>query len=469
MALVIEDGASSRWSELVSAEFILPTLTVSIGVVLFAFNAFLVSTALPSAVTDLGGGHLIAWAFSIYLVFAIATGAAAATVMQRIGARRLFILAALIFLAGICVTGSAPNMAVLLFGRTLQGVGAGFIEAGCYVLIPRLFPSRLIPKVFGVDAAAWAIAACGGPALSGFLAEFISWRASFLSSLPLALAFIVLVPRVVRDDAAVATPQRLPWRKLLAIVAGMALVVVADGATLPGAKLALVLGGGIVFWWVVRRDSSHPPSLFPSDAFHLSSPVGLGLWTALLMPVAEASVAVFLVYTLQFLWGYTALAAGLLGAILALSWSTTQLLAGNITSRSLRLHFIWVGPILLLAGYCALMLALWHQDVLLMIAAQVALGAAFGISWGSLNQVSMEAAPTAERDITSGLLPTVLSAGHGIGAALFGLIGNMLDFSIQSGTNLRDTMIFIFALACIPALAALSTAFRMVQLLLQKE
>ena len=71
--------APGRWRELLSTQHFFATVTVSLGIVLFAFNAFLVSTALPSAVTGLGGAELLSWATSLYLVFSIVGGSSTAT------------------------------------------------------------------------------------------------------------------------------------------------------------------------------------------------------------------------------------------------------------------------------------------------------------------------------------------------------------------------------------------------------
>ncbi len=54
-------------------------------------------------------------------------------------------------------------MTEVLIGRALQGVGEGIVAATCYALIPELFPSRLVAKVFGAEAVVWAVAAFGGP------------------------------------------------------------------------------------------------------------------------------------------------------------------------------------------------------------------------------------------------------------------------------------------------------------------
>ena len=68
------EAAAGRWRELLSTRYLFATVTVSLGIVLFAFNAFLVSTALPSAVTSLGRAELLSWATSLYLIFSIVGG-----------------------------------------------------------------------------------------------------------------------------------------------------------------------------------------------------------------------------------------------------------------------------------------------------------------------------------------------------------------------------------------------------------
>ncbi|MFO1089483.1 MAG: MFS transporter [Hyphomicrobiales bacterium] len=457
-------ASTSRWSDLVAADHLFATITISLGIVLFAFNAFVVSTALPTAVKDLGNAHLLPWATSIYLIFAIVSGVAGAPAMHRFGARAMFMAAAVAFIVGTILCGAAPSMPVLLAGRAFQGIGGGAIEAGCYVLIPRLFPPRLIPKVFGVEAAAWAVAAFGAPALSGYLAEAVSWRAALLSALPLALVFVALIPVVVRDDMEEGTAPSLPAATLAAIAAGMALVMAADTAAGPAMKAAVLALAILVFWTTVAIDRRAPKRLLPKGAFGLSSPMGLGLWVVLLMPLAEGSVTVYLVYTLQYLWGYTPFEAGLLTIIIAVTWSGLQMGTAHVSTPARRLVFCWLGAALQVAGLVFLVLALRFESLAFMIAALSAIGSAFGVTWGAVSQVTMEAAPAEERDLTSGLVPTMWSAGYGIGAAMFGVLGNALGFADASGDALRHVMEIVFVVACIPALAAVAAALRIAAL-----
>ncbi len=339
----------ARWSDLWAAERRAATATVALGVVLFAFNAFVVSTALPRAVVEFGGTRWLAWATSLYIICAIVTGPSAAMVMQRVGARAMFMVAGAVFLVGTLLTAAAPGMGWLLAGRAMQGAAAGLIESGCYVLIPRLFPSHLIPRVFGIEAVVWAVAAFAAPALAGFLAEAVSWRVAMLTSVPMAVIFLMLVPKVVggREVVEGAVP-RLPIVSLLGVAAGMGLIVLSDGVGAFGLQLITVAAGFGLFVAVVRADGRWGERLVPRGAFSLRRKMGLGLWVALLLPLSETVEAVFLVYMLQFLWEFTPLQAGLSASVLALSWSVTQMLTAQL--RGDRGWLVVAGAALMLVG-----------------------------------------------------------------------------------------------------------------------
>src|SRR5690606_9895922 len=217
-------------------------------------NGFLVSTALPTAVEELGGVALLSWATTVFLVFAIMGGAGAALLKARLGARAALIAAASVFLLGSLIAAIAGSMPELLVGRALQGLGEGIVAAICYALIPELFPSSLVPKVFGAESVVWALAAFGGPVLSGGLTETLSWRAAFAVNLPIGAIFIALVllivPRGIRSNA----EGRLPIVRLLLI--GAAIMAVSVGGVLASPVLTglCLLIAGATLWSVIARD-----------------------------------------------------------------------------------------------------------------------------------------------------------------------------------------------------------------------
>ncbi|MGK9232604.1 MFS transporter [Inquilinus limosus] len=420
----MEETIDGRWGELLTRRYAAPVATLCLGVALYALNAFLVSTSLPTAVVELGGVGLISWAFTVFLVAAIVGGAASAMLKQRFGTRPTLLLAALAFLAGTLVCGFATSMPMVLVGRLAQGAGEGVIAAVCYALIPEMFPSRLIPKVFGAEAIVWAAAAFGGPLLSGVLTETVSWRAAFLVNVPAILVFAALVAVVVPPDPGTRTGAGVPIGRLFGCALGIMLVSIAGIVPQSWQAALCVAAALLVLAAVVLADRRSRDRLFPSDAFTFRSTVGAGLWVVLLMPVAQAATTVYLNITIQHLWGYGPTMAGYVSALMALSWSGSAVLVAGIVRPEAQRRLIRLGPFLLALGLLGVMAAVATGRPWLLMLCQVLIGAGFGISWAFLSQAVMEAARPGERDAASALLPTLQSGGYAIGAAVAGLIAN---------------------------------------------
>ncbi|MEQ8446945.1 MAG: MFS transporter [Pelagibacterium sp.] len=450
--------AVSGWAAIISPRYLGATVTLCLGVALLAFNGFLVSTALPTAVDELGGVALLSWATTVFLVFAIMGGAGAALLKVRLGARMALIAAASVFLLGSLLAAIAGSMPELLVGRALQGLGEGIVAAICYALIPELFPSALVPKVFGAESVVWALAAFGGPVLSGALTETLSWRAAFAVNLPVGAIFIGLVLWIVPRGLRERSSDRLPIIRLLLI--GAAIMAVSIGGLLSSpilTALCLLIAGATLFA-VIGRDRTASTPLFPTHAFRFDDVVGAGLWVILLMPLAQAGSAVFLVYALQNIFGFGPTLAGFIGAVMAITWSGTAILVANVPETT-RPGLIRLGPLLQVAGLVLLAVAFAVGQLPLVVAAQILIGAAYGTSWAYTSQTIMETARPGERDRASALLPTIQSAGYGIGAAIAGLIANTAGVaSAQTAPELTTALVITFALCAALSLPAVAAA-----------
>lgn len=435
----------ARWSELFTQRHWAATVTLCLGVALFAFNAFLVSTTLPTAVRQIGGVAVIAWATTIYLVLSIVGGAASARLKARFGARTALLTSALLFLAGTLIAAQASSMTEILVGRALQGIGEGIIAALCYALIPELFPGRLIAKVFGAEAVVWAAAAFGGPMLAGFVTETVSWRAAFLINVPVIAIFMVLVLMVVPRSSADGARAPMPLPRLAAIGGGVMLVALAGIATTPVWKAALVVVAAAILIVTIMRDRASAAPLLPSDAFSPHTRVGVGLSIVVLMPLAQASTAVYLVLTVQTLWGLGATLAGLFNACLALAWSFFAIAVASLGPGANRARFIAAGPMLLVAGLAIILAGLAIDQPMIALIGQIVIGGGYGISWGFLSQTVMEGARDGERDRASASVPTLQSAGYALGAAIAGLVANAAGYTVTDAPALRSAAMTVFA------------------------
>jgi MFS family permease len=139
-------------------------------------------------------------------------------------------------MAGSVVAAQAPNMLVLIGGRTMQGIGGGGLFALSQIIIGDIFPPRERGRYMPLIAGMWATASIAGPLLGGALAE-ISWQLIFWLNLPVGAVAIVLVRNPLRL-------LQVPLRPHALDVLGATLLVLATSALL----LVLTWGGSVYRW-----------------------------------------------------------------------------------------------------------------------------------------------------------------------------------------------------------------------------
>lgn len=194
-------------AELFGPERRATTVGVVLLISLVAFEAMGVGTAMPALVADLGGLELYAWPFVAFLAANVLGTVLGGRWCDRRGARLPLLLGPLLFGAGLLVAGAAPAMPQLLAGRVLQGLGAGTLTVGVFVLIAAVYPERLRPAVFGLISSAWVLPSLLGPPVSGLVTETWSWHWVFFGLVPLVLLATALVVPAVRT---IGAPEAAP-------------------------------------------------------------------------------------------------------------------------------------------------------------------------------------------------------------------------------------------------------------------
>lgn len=448
---------ASNWGRLLEPAHAVVTIAISLGIALYSFNEFFLSTALPTAVIEIGGTEYMSWAYSLFLVLSIIGGMLAARLNHAWGARSALLVSAGLFVLGTSITVFAPDIGWIITGRAVQGFRLGVVVAVCYILIPELVPAELLPKIFGVEAAVWALAAFVGPLIAGFVSEHVSWRAAFAINLPVAALFVLLVMRAVprRSGRRRAGADPFPLLRLGLTGAGVILISLA-GTNRTGWGLPVVLIAAVCLAATVRIDRRARLPILPAGAFGIRTALGAGLWVIVLMPFTEAAAAVYLVFGLQGLWGFGATLAGAIGALLAIGWSLTAVLVAMIERRALRDRLAAGGPALLAAGMVVTTVGLGLHRLEAVMAGHLLMGVGFGINWGPICQLLMELGTSEDRARTSAMLPTLQAAGFALGAAVFGLVANAAGLGTQASSELlHDALLITFVAACASGFLAL--------------
>ncbi|TRB10698.1 MFS transporter [Agrobacterium tumefaciens] len=446
------------WSELLSGANLSLLTVISSGIGLHAFNQFAVVTALPVAVNEIGGAAFYSWAYSLYFVGSVAGGVTAVLFRERFGARVVLLLCCLIFSFGSVLSAIAGDFLWVVVGRALQGLADGLIVAVCYSLIPAGFRSGLLPKVFAIEAAIWAVASFIGPLTGGFATEHISWRATFLLSAPLILLLLAYTTIAVSAERPVAATRK-PLVPLFLCLVG-ALAFSAPSAFEDASLRALSLLVGAAMLWASLRAGIRPSiGLFPKDSFRLKTVLGSGFWVLFLMSYAHALGSVYLAYVAINLWQHEPTFAGFIVVTMPLAWSFVAMLIGSLRSARIREICLHYGPYQMVPGCALLGLGLATGNWGEMLVGQILIGSAFGMSWAGISQAAMEAAPEEERKMTGALLPTVATLGAAAGAGASGTVAAATDLVGQiERADVTMPMVYLYGLGVVVSLLAIMTA-----------
>src|SRR5207245_155437 len=126
-----------------------------LGVWLHAADALVTATVVPAIIDDIGGIAYVGWTISLYQIGAIVAGATTAMLCRRVDIKRVLMTAAFLYGIGCIVAAIAPNMALLLSARLVQGIGGGTLLSLSYVAIQQSFAEPLWSRLFGIIAAIW--------------------------------------------------------------------------------------------------------------------------------------------------------------------------------------------------------------------------------------------------------------------------------------------------------------------------
>ena len=346
------------------------------GVLAIAFEAMSVSTAMPAAANDLGQKELYAWVFSLFVIGMMATTVIGGRISDRYGPVIPLYVGFGVFGVGLLVSGFAPAMAVLLLGRTLQGIGSGLINIGWAVVLAQAFDATERPKIMGLFSTCWVVPSFVGPPISAWLTRTLSWHWVFFSVLPILVVASVLCARplaVLRrqhnHDTDGEQPKPVPYWAAIATGLGVA-ALQFGGQEFADAKgslpvtiwLALAVGAALLVVGVPPLLPARDEPSSPQPSHRGSILAVLGSRFLIAGPFFGAQSFLPLMMVEQH--GWSLLLAGGLLTVGAVGWTTASWVQSRSISWLPRGRIILVGNITLALGLAMLGLgasipALW--------------------------------------------------------------------------------------------------------------
>lgn len=387
-------------------------------VLLIAFEATALGTAMPIAARDLHGLGMYAFAFSGFFTTSLLAMVISGQWCDRRGPMAPLSVGIAAFAAGLVVSGTARAMGPFLLGRGIQGFGGGLVIVALYVVVGRAYPERLRPSVMAAFAASWVVPSIVGPLVSGTVTEHLGWRWVFLSiPVLVALPLAVMLPALrrtggdagggaqgrageqaegtARADAPGYDRRRI--RLAAGVAAGAVLLQYAGQDPRPLSALPAVAGAALLVPSAVR--------LLPRGTFRAAR----GLPTVVLMRGVCAGTFVaaesFIPLMLVTQRGLSATMAGLSLAGGGLTWALGSSVQARPRFEPVRERFVQLGMLLSAAAIAAVPLALDHAVPAWTVAAAWCVGGlGMGLAISSLGVLLLKLSPPRDAGTNSAAL-----------------------------------------------------------------
>ncbi|WP_033292896.1 MDR family MFS transporter [Amycolatopsis jejuensis] len=331
-----------------------------LGMFLAALDQTIVSSAMKTIADELHGQSLQAWATTAYLITATLSTPLYGKLSDLFGRKPMYLTAISLFLAGSLASGMASSMYELAAFRAFQGLGAGGLMSLALAIITDITSPRERSKYQGYFMAVFGVSSVAGPVVGGFFAGLDSfagltgWRWVFMVNVPIALAALVVVSKVLNLPHTKVN-QKVDFLGAGALTLGLVpLLLVAEQGREWGwgspASLAMYLVGavGVVLFILQERRMGDaallPLRLFRSSVFRVSTMVtviqGIGMFGAMM------SLPLYL----QIVKGATPTQAGLQMLPLTLGIMIASLGSGRIIARTGRYKAFAVAGLGLMAA-----------------------------------------------------------------------------------------------------------------------
>jgi DHA2 family multidrug resistance protein len=358
-----------------------------------------------------------------------------------VGRKNFYMGCVALFTISSFLCGLAPNLAVLIVCRVLQGAGGGGLQPSEQAILADTFPPAKRGMAFAVYGVAVVTAPAIGPTLGGWITDNFTWRWIFFINIPVGIVSLLLTSRLIQD------PPYLRRRKLsetkidyvglgfVALGLGTLQIVLDKGQRDDWFEshfiliLSIVAAASlifVVFWEWRHKDPIIDLHLFRDRTFGVSNLLMFMLGFALL------GSTLLLPLFMQTMLGYTAEQAGLAlmpgGFTIMLLLPLVGLLLSRYSPR-------W----LLLFGLIVLSFSLFHMtnfdlqvDFRTAVLARVIQAVGMAFLFVPINTAAYAFLPREKNNAASGLMNLARNIGGSVGISV---VTTLLDRRTQAHTT----------------------------------
>jgi EmrB/QacA subfamily drug resistance transporter len=452
-------GMTSRTQERTHPNVILSVL--SLGGVAYAMLSSSVIPALPTIQHALGTTETgIAWLLTAYLLSASIGTAILGRLGDMYGKERLLLVTLMILAAGTLLAAVSSTLAVLIAARFIQGASGGIFPLA-FGIVRDEFPRERVAGSIGLLSAILGVGAGAGIVLSGVIVEHLSYHWLFWIPLVATLVAAVATWRFI-PESPIRVPGRINWLAALLMTIGLSTVLLAISQTTawgwgsPKTIGMVLVGGAFTAAWIGVEMRSRNP-LIDTTMMRIR-----GVWTANLAAflLGAGMYASFIVFpqfaqlptSTGFGFGASVVVSGLYLLPSTIGMTILGMNAGRISARFGSRAALLAGTAFTTLSFALLAVAHGHPYDLL-IAASL-LGVGVGLAFAALGNLIVQAVPSEQTGVASGMNTVMRTLGGALGGQLSAtfIAANIVN-GVPTVTGFTDTFLMAtgFLLVCLLA------------------
>ncbi|TAL01518.1 MAG: MFS transporter [Rhodospirillaceae bacterium] len=251
-------------------------LTVAGGLFMEGLDSTIIATSLPQMARSLEvSPTYLSLAITSYLLSLAVFTPISGWLADRFGGRRLYCFAIAAFTVSSALCALSPNLEFLVATRILQGVAGALMAPVARLILLRSFPKSDYIKATNYMVMPALIGPMAGPVVGGFITEYFSWRWIFLINIPIGIASIHLILRLVQEVPA-RRPPPFDFPGFVIVGAGFAMAqfwleCVGRNIIAVSAQIVLFAGSVAAFFGYRQYARGHPNPALDLKLFSIPS------------------------------------------------------------------------------------------------------------------------------------------------------------------------------------------------------
>jgi EmrB/QacA subfamily drug resistance transporter len=415
----------------------------TVGTFMALLDSSIVLVSLPTIGRELPGANpaILLWVVLSYSVVTTTLLLSFGRLSDIYGRVRLYTAGFAVFTFGSAISSLALTGELLLVGRIIQGVGAGFLASNAAAILTDAFPANERGRALGLNQVAAISGSILGLVLGGILTTTLGWRSIFWVNIPIGIFGTLWAQRQLVEMHPREVGARIDWAGNLTFAIGLTLTLVGvtlgalDGWADPLLLAALVPGPLLLVAFVyVERHVVQP--MFDLALFRIRTFVA-GNIAALFAGLARGAFTFVMVFYFQGILSDSAFEAGILLIPLSAAFAIAGPLAGALSDRTGAQYLGTAGLTLSVVGFAVLIEFPAEGPYPLLAGAMVLLGVGQGMFAAPNRAEVMSSVPPARRGIAAGTGTTFLNAGN---------LGSLtLGFTVMATVVPRATLQSVFS------------------------